>query len=71
MMSDSMDDIVLNMSKFSIEEENMMINYINTLNIDSNIKNHLLMLLENDNYNNYIEIYNICIENDIELPPIF
>lgn len=70
-MSDSMDDIVLNMSKFSIEEENMMINYINTLNIDSNIKNHLLMLLENDNYNNYIEIYNICIENDIELPPIF
>jgi len=70
-MSESMDDIVLNMRNFSIQEENMMINYVNNLNIDIDIKNHLLILLENDNYNNYIDIYNICMENDIELPPIF
>ncbi len=42
--------------------------FISSLNIDNQLKKHLLELVENDNYRNYIEIYEICLENDIILP---
>ena len=47
-----------------------MIDYIKNLHISLDIKQKLLHLVENDNHSDYIEIYNICIENDIEIPPI-
>lgn len=39
-------------------------------NINEEIKKTLINLIINDNYSSYIDIYNICMENDIELPPI-
>lgn len=50
-------------------EENDLINYIRCLtNIDAGLKHHLVQLIENDCYTDYLEIYNICLENNIELP---
>lgn len=63
-----MDELVANMSKMHVEE-NVMIDYVNRLNIDKNIKDSLIEFIYNDNYNSYLNIYNICLENDIELPP--
>ena len=51
-------------------KNNNLIQYIYTLNISTNIKRHLIALIENDNHTDYLEIYNICLENDIELPPL-
>jgi hypothetical protein len=64
-----MDELVANMSKMHVEE-NVMIDYVNSLKIDQPIKDSLIEFIYNDNYNSYLNIYNICIENDIELPPI-
>lgn len=44
--------------------------YINSQTIDDDIKSLIIDLINNDNYNDYIDIYNICLENDIELPPL-
>lgn len=64
-----MDDLVNSMNKMQVEE-NTMIEYVKNLNIDSSIKESLIEFIYNDNYNSYLNIYNICVENDIELPPI-
>lgn len=47
-----------------------MISYINMQNIDKQIKDTVINLIFNDNYNSYLDIYNICIDNNIELPPL-
>jgi len=47
-----------------------MINYIKGQNIDDQIKELVIYLIENDSYESYVDIYNICVENNIELPPI-
>lgn len=47
-----------------------IITYIKNLKISEETKKRLLFLVENDNYNDYMEIYNICVENGIELPPL-
>lgn len=44
--------------------------YVRSLAIPEDIKNQLIYLIENDSYSSYMDIYNICLENDIELPPI-
>lgn len=51
-------------------DSNRIIQYINKLDISCDTKNLLLCLVQNDNHNDYIEIYNICMENGIELPPL-
>lgn len=47
-----------------------IIAYIKQLCLPHETKQKLLHLVENDNYNDYMEIYNICVENGVELPPI-
>lgn len=47
-----------------------LLTYIRNQTIDEQIKNTVENLIRNDNYQSYIDIYNICVENDIELPPI-
>jgi hypothetical protein len=64
-----MDDIIDSFEYISISENNELLTYIHTLNIDYNIKKYLYDLIENDNHTDYLTIYNICMENDIELPP--
>lgn len=64
-----MDELLDSINDMSVKE-NEMIEYVNNLVIDNSIKNTLIRLIYNDNYTSYIDIYNICMENDIELPPI-
>jgi hypothetical protein len=64
-----MDDIIDNLGYISISENNELLTYIHTLDIDYNLKRYLYDLIENDNHTDYLTIYNICMENDIELPP--
>ena len=64
-----MDDIIDNFVYISISENNELLTYIRTLDIDYNLKKYLCDLIENDNHTDYLTIYNICMENDIELPP--
>jgi hypothetical protein len=64
-----MDDIIDSFEYISISENNELLTYINTLDIDYNLKKYLYDLIENDNHTDYLTIYNICMENDIELPP--
>jgi hypothetical protein len=64
-----MDDIIDNFGYISISENNELLTYINTLDIDYNLKKYLYDVIENDNHTDYLTIYNICMENDIELPP--
>jgi hypothetical protein len=64
-----MDYIIDNFGYISISENNELLTYINTLDIDYNLKKYLYDLIENDNHTDYLTIYNICMENDIELPP--
>ena len=47
-----------------------MIDYIINQKIDESIKQLVIYLIENDSYENYVDIYNICVENNIDLPPI-
>ena len=47
-----------------------LIHYIKSLNLHQNIKKTLISLIHNDSYQCYIDIYNICLENNIELPPL-
>jgi len=64
-----MDDIIDNFGYISISENNELLTYIRTLDIDYNLKKYLYDLIENDNHTDYLTKYNICMENDIELPP--
>ncbi|WP_396189849.1 hypothetical protein [Flavobacterium sp.] len=64
-------ELIERFSECKVKEHNDLIEYICNLQIDVNIKNTLLHLIENDNYNDYMQLYNILIENDIELPPLF
>ena len=64
-----MDDIIDNLGYISISENNELLTYIRTLDIDYNLKKYLYDLIENDNHTDYLTIYNICMDNDIELPP--
>lgn len=66
-----MDELIEGFSECKVKKQNDLIQYIYNLQIDVNIKNTLLHLVENDNYNDYMQLYNILIENDIELPPLF
>ena len=64
-----MEDMLCSAMQNVTVEENDLIRYIRTLNgIDISLKQHLIHLIENDCYSDYLEIYNICLENDIELP---
>jgi len=67
-----MDDLIESFkgTTLTTKESNDLISYINVLDIDSNIKDNLTYLIQNDNHCDYMTIYNICMENDIELPPI-
>jgi hypothetical protein len=67
-----MDDLISTFKNTSLtpKESNDLINYINVLDIDVGIKENLRYLIQNDNHCDYLTIYNICMENDIELPPI-
>ena len=64
-----MDDIIDNLENIRISENNELINYICSLSIENNLKKYLCELIENDCHTDYLTIYNICCENDIELPP--
>jgi hypothetical protein len=64
-----MDEIIDNLEYIRISENNELINYICTLSIENNLKKYLCELIENDCHTDYLNIYNICCENDIELPP--
>jgi hypothetical protein len=65
-IEDITDDIT-NMS-FDDKYNHELLDFIDTLKISENIKGYLKKLIENDNFNDYSEIYNVCIENGIELP---
>ena len=67
-----MDQLTESFSNTSLtsQEYNELINYISVLDIDVDIKGNLMYLIQNDNHCDYLTIYNICMENDIELPPI-
>lgn len=63
-----MDDLCNSMQMVAINE-NDLVSYIRSLNnIHITLKEHLIQLIENDCYTDYLEIYNMCLENDIELP---
>lgn len=49
---------------------NDLITYIMNLDIDHEIKDTIENLIYNDNYSSYANIYDICVENNIELPPL-
>ena len=73
---DEIDDIIHEMNYMYMENvENRstdLIAYISSLrNIEQEIKTMLINLVKNDSYESYIDIYNICQENDIELPPLY
>lgn len=51
-------------------ENQDLIDYINKINIDEQIKQTIINLIIENSYPNYEYIYNICVENDIELPPL-
>jgi hypothetical protein len=65
-----MDKLVDCLQELSVKQNNTLIEYVMSLEINNETKNHLVHLIENDSYDSYIDIYNICLENDIELPPI-
>lgn len=67
--SNDLSDIIDNLENIRISEKNELLTYINTLPIEYNLKKYLYDLIENDNHTDYLTIYNICMENDIELPP--
>jgi hypothetical protein len=48
-----------------------LISYIKSQDIDSQIKDLVISLIYNDDYNSYLDIYNMCLDNNIELPPLF
>ena len=62
-------DMLCNIMENVAIDENNLVRYIRSLpNISHDLKQHLIHLVENDCYEDYLQIYNICLENDIELP---
>ena len=74
--SDIVDEIATGFEHVHIEDtkninyNHDLISYIESQNIDEEIKKLVINLITNDNYNDYISVYNICVENNIDLPPI-
>ena len=68
----NVEEIVQNFNNVSLKDkgDTKMIDYILEQNIDEKIKELVIYLIESDRYESYLDIYNICIENNIELPPI-
>lgn len=68
----SIDDLCDYMSNVHISENTNrdIINFINSQNIDTMIKNTIIELIAEDSYPSYEYIFNICVENGIELPPL-
>lgn len=67
------DSLMDDMNGCAISEEsnhstNTMVSHIRSLNIENILKRQLIALIQNDNINSYLEIYEICLENDIQLP---
>lgn len=50
--------------------QQQLISYIISQSIEDHIKSLIISLIENDNYHSYLDIYNICVDNNIELPPL-
>lgn len=50
--------------------QQQLISYIISQPIEDHIKSLIISLIENDNYHSYLDIYNICVDNNIELPPL-
>jgi len=71
-LQNNVDEIVQNFNNVSLKDKDNinMIDYILQQNIDEKIKEAVIYLIESDRYESYLDIYNICIENNIELPPI-
>ncbi len=65
-----MEELIDCLQELSVKHNNSLIEYVLSLQINNETKKHLINLIENDSYDSYIDIYNICLENDIELPPI-
>lgn len=64
-----MEDLLCNAMQKVIIDDNDLVCYIRSItNISEELKQHLIHLIQNDCYSDYLEIYNICLENDIELP---
>jgi len=63
-----MENLINAMQCLSINNE--VIEYISHLEISYDVKELLMHLIENDNYQDYAQIYEICVENNIELPPL-
>jgi hypothetical protein len=60
----------LESTTITTNESKELIDFINSIDINIDVKRYLSYLIENDNHCDYLTIYNICMENDIELPPI-
>ena len=67
-----MDELIdaLDSTTLASNESRELVDYINTIDINVDVKKCLAYLIENDNHCDYLTIYNICMENDIELPPM-
>ena len=67
-----MDELIdtLDSTTLTTNESQELIDFINSIDINIDVKRYLSYLIENDNHCDYLTKYNICMENDIELPPI-
>jgi hypothetical protein len=80
MSSDDIDNISNSLNYVYIDDEyiqesndnpqQQLISYIISQSIEDHIKSLIISLIENDNYHSYLDIYNICVDNNIELPPL-
>jgi hypothetical protein len=65
-----MDELEATFEQMGLGNNYDLVLYVRTLAIPEDVKTQLIYLIENDSYSSYMDIYNICLENDIELPPI-
>jgi hypothetical protein len=65
-----MDELENTFEQMGLGNNYDLVLYVRTLAIPEDVKTQLIYLIENDSYSSYMDIYNICLENDIELPPI-
>jgi hypothetical protein len=65
-----MDELEATFEQMGLGNNYDLVLYVRTLAIPDDVKTQLIYLIENDSYSSYMDIYNICLENDIELPPI-
>lgn len=66
-----MDELIDNMQGLQIAKNQDIIDYVRNLDIQQFQKDYLMHLIENDKHTDYLTIYNILVENNIELPPLF